>query len=44
MSNIDKYLEDIQNAKYGKDVRQSIHDAIKEVDSVADGFILFKIY
>lgn len=30
MSNIDTYLEDIMTAVYGKDVRQSIHDAIKQ--------------
>lgn len=36
MSNINKFLANILAARYGKDVRQSIHDAIKEVDSVAD--------
>ncbi len=36
MSNIAEYLEKILAARYGKDVRQSIHDAIKEVDRVAD--------
>lgn len=36
MSNINKELEDVLKARYGKDVRQAIHDAIKEVDSVAD--------
>lgn len=36
MSNIAEFLQKILSARYGKDVRQSIHDAIKEVDSVAD--------
>lgn len=36
MSNISQYLANILAARYGKDVRQSIHDAIKEVDRVAD--------
>ena len=36
MSNIAEYLEKILATRYGKDVRQSIHDAIKEVDRVAD--------
>ena len=36
MSNIAEYLEKILAERYGKDVRQSIHDAIKEVDRVAD--------
>ena len=36
MSNIAEYLEKILAARYGKDVRQSIYDAIKEVDRVAD--------
>ena len=36
MSNIAEYLEKILAARYGKDVRQSIHDSIKEVDRVAD--------
>lgn len=31
MANIDKYLEAINEAKYGRDVRSSIHDAIKEI-------------
>lgn len=36
MSNIGHFLEQIMLARYGKDVRQSIHDAIEEVDRVAD--------
>ena len=36
MSNIAEYLEKILAARYGKDVRQSIHDSIEEVDRVAD--------
>ena len=32
---ITKYLQQILSARYGKDVRQSIHDGIKEIDSVA---------
>lgn len=30
MSNIQNYLTQILSAVYGKDVRQSIHDAIKQ--------------
>lgn len=36
MSNIQVYLQNIMQAVYGKDVRQSIHDAIEMIDSVAD--------
>ena len=36
MSNIAEFLQKILSARYGKDVRQSIHDAIEEVDKVAD--------
>lgn len=36
MSNIQGYLQNIMQAVYGKDVRQSIHDAIETIDSVAD--------
>lgn len=36
MSNISRFLNEILSARYGKDVRQSIHDAIQEIDSVAD--------
>lgn len=36
MSNISNYLKQILSARYGKDVRQSIHDAIQEIDNVAD--------
>lgn len=36
MSNIQKHLQNIMQAVYGKDVRQSIHDAIEMIDSVAD--------
>lgn len=35
MSNIQTFLQNILSARYGKDVRQSIHDAIEEIDSVA---------
>ena len=36
MSKIQGYLQNIMQAVYGKDVRQSIHDAIETIDSVAD--------
>lgn len=36
MSNIQTFLQKIISARYGKDVRQSIHDAIEEIDKVAD--------
>ena len=36
MANIQTFLEKILSARYGKDVRQSIHDAIVEIDGVAD--------
>lgn len=36
MSKINEYLNNIMKAVYGREVRQSIHDAIKEIDSVAD--------
>ena len=36
MANIQTFLQNILSARYGKDVRQSIHDAIEEVDRVAD--------
>ena len=36
MSKINEYLNNIMKAIYGRDVRQSIHDAIKEIDAVAD--------
>ena len=36
MSNINKFLANILASRYGKDVRQSIHDAIFEIDKVAD--------
>ena len=36
MSNIQGYLQNIMQAVYGKDVRQSIRDAIETIDSVAD--------
>lgn len=35
MSIINECLKQIMSARYGKDVRKSIHDGIKEVDSVA---------
>ena len=37
MANISGFLQKILSARYGEEVRQSIHDAIKEVDNVADG-------
>lgn len=37
MANISKYLEKILHTRYGKDVRQSIHDAIDAVNSSAEG-------
>ena len=36
MSKIQTFLQNILSARYGKDVRQSIHDAIQEIDKVAD--------
>lgn len=36
MSKIQTFLQNILSARYGKDVRQSIHDAIEEIDKVAD--------
>ena len=36
MAKISTYLKNILSARYGKDVRQSIHDAIVEIDNVAD--------
>ena len=35
MSRVSECLKQILSARYGKDVRQSIHDGIKEIDSVA---------
>jgi hypothetical protein len=32
MANIDTYLQAIMNARYGKDVRQSIHDGIEAIN------------
>lgn len=32
MANINNYLSQIMSARYGKDVRQAIHDSIKEID------------
>ena len=36
MNNIEKFLSQIKNAVYGADVRDSIHDAIKECGDVVD--------
>lgn len=36
MANIQTFLKNILSSRYGKDVRQSIHDAIEEIDKVAD--------
>lgn len=36
MSKIQTFLDNILSSRFGKDVRQSIHDAIQEIDSVAD--------
>lgn len=36
MANIQTFLNNIRYARYGKEVRQSIHDAIKAIDGVAD--------
>lgn len=36
MANISGFLQNILSARFGKDVRQSIHDAIEEIDKVAD--------
>lgn len=35
MSRVSECLKQIMSARYGKDVRQSIHDGIKEIDGVA---------
>lgn len=32
MANVEKYLQQILSARYGKDVRQSIHDSINEIN------------
>lgn len=37
MSRISEYLNQILSAVYGKDVRQSIHDSIKEIWGIATG-------
>lgn len=37
MANIAEFLQKILSARYGEEVRKSIHDAIKEIDNVADG-------
>lgn len=37
MANITEFLQKILSARYGEEVRKSIHDAIKEIDNVADG-------
>ena len=39
MANIIQYLQDIMSARYGKDVRQSIHDAIEEINNVNEANI-----
>ena len=39
MANIDTYLQAIMAAIYGKDVRQSIHDAIQAINEDVDGFV-----
>lgn len=36
MANIAGFLQNILSARFGKDVRQSIHDAIEAIDKVAD--------
>lgn len=36
MANIDQDLQAIMEARYGRDVRQSIHDAIRDINVVAD--------
>lgn len=37
MANIDAYLQAIMQARYGKDVRQSIHDAIDAINTQEEG-------
>lgn len=37
MADIKKYLQDILSKRYGRDVRQSIHDGIKAVNESAEG-------
>lgn len=39
MANIDTYLQAIMAAIYGRDVRQSIHDAIQAINEDVDGFV-----
>lgn len=36
MANISEFLQKILSARFGEDVRRSIHDAIEEIDKVAD--------
>lgn len=36
MSSIDEFLKKILASRYGKDVRQSIHDAIEKIDEIAE--------
>ena len=36
MANIQEFLKKILNARYGKDVRQSIHDSISEINRVTE--------
>ena len=37
MANIDEYLEQILTARYGRDVRDAIHDSIEEINNVCEG-------
>ena len=37
MANIKEYLAQILSARYGKDVRQAIHDSIKDINDIATG-------
>ena len=39
MANIDTYLENIMQARYGRDVRQSIHDGIEAINEDAENAV-----
>lgn len=39
MANIDTYLENIMQARYGRDVRQSIHDGIEAINEDAESAV-----
>lgn len=43
MSKIEEYLSKIQSAIYGKDVRQSIHDAIAKNEQRSISFNVYRM-